>query len=138
MRYLVSIFALALIFTTCDAWWAARRSLIPRKLDGTVTGKEVRHEKHPGQDDVCLLKTTDRGWIHVDSAIYSRVSVGDNLTKRLGSRTVIVNGDSEELDWSQDICGMLFALPATMAVAVMLSVLAARQSNGWARNQGGP
>jgi len=135
MRYLVSIFALTVVLAACDAWCAARRSLIPRKLDGTVTQKESRPEKHPGEDDVCLLNMTDSGWIQVDSAIHSRVSVGDKLTKTLGSRTLMVNGHGQELDWSRDVCGMLFALPTTIVAAAILGLLAARQSNGLARNK---
>lgn len=61
--------------------------------------------------------------------------MGDSLTKVFGSRTLVVDGNPLDLEWSEDTCGMLFALPATMFVAAMLSVLAARQSSGWARNK---
>ncbi|MCA9187344.1 MAG: hypothetical protein R3E01_35195 [Pirellulaceae bacterium] len=135
MKYLITILGLAIFLAVFDAWCAARRSLIPYKLNGEVTAKELRPEKHPGEDDVCLIETTDHGWIHIDSTIYPLVSVGDNVTKKFGSRTLTVNDGSERLEWSQDVDGMLVVLPTTTAIAVVLTVLAARRRRGSARNQ---
>jgi len=105
----VLLFAGALL-VGANFWFAAARSTIPLPLDAKVIGKEVRHEKHPPKDDVCLLHLGQQT-LHVDRAVYDSVAIGDRLRKERWSQILYSNDEPMELAWSQDARGMMWAMP---------------------------
>lgn len=98
-----------------NLWFTAARSTIPLALDGRVASREVRHEKHPGNDDVCLLHFEDGRTLHVDAAVFAAVSAGQRLHKSAWQRSLDRDGVRVPLDWSADARGMW----PTMGVALV-------------------
>ena len=124
MRYLVSLAVLTLTLSGFDLWFTCARSLIPRSLDSTVVELQLRNEKHPGVDDVCLVRTSDNQLIHVDAHVYSNLAVQDQLMKARGAREIAVNGEPLQLKWSQDARGMAYVMPIILTLAAGLTTLA--------------
>lgn len=87
-----------------------RRSLIPLRLDGTISTMEVRREKHPGVDDVHLIWVNRRSY-HVDAVIAAALREGDRITKGMWGRTLQTPRGTIHLTVSQDCRGMLVVMP---------------------------
>jgi hypothetical protein len=113
---------LAAVLAVTNVWFAAVRSLIPLRLDAVVQSKEIRHEKHPPDDDVCLLDLGPRGTLQVDPSIYERVNVRDHLLKDAWSHELKTNDQSLRLDWSPDVRGMVWTMPLAFVVMLLLAL----------------
>ena len=120
------LLAIAAVLAAGNVWFAAVRSTIPLQLDSVVAGKEVRHEKHPPKDDVCLLDLGEQGTIHVDQAVFDAVALGDRLAKARWSSVLSVNGRSVEFAWSGDVRGMVRAMPLMWSVLLAATIWACR------------
>lgn len=118
----VGLWATALVLAGGNLWVTASRSLIPPAVSGTVASRTVRHEKHPGHDDVCLWTMADGRELHVDQAVYSLVPEGSTIAKRRFARTLTVvstRGPTQEivLEFSDDFRGMCLAMPLAVLIA---------------------
>lgn len=123
------LLVLAAIFAVLNISVVAARSTIPLALDARVVGKELKREKHPGKDDVCLLRLEGGRTLHVDAAVFAEVANGDTLEKRAGEEELAVNGEAISLQFSPDYHGMLIAMPAILLVmAGAAAVVCARRA----------
>jgi len=120
-----TLFLLALLLAAANVWFVAARSTIPLALDGKVHSKEVRHEKPPPKDDVCLL-TIDGRQVHVDRDVFERMEVGIQVSKEAWSPLLKVNDQDLRLHWSADFRGMIWTMPLTLGVilAALMCLLA--------------
>ena len=110
------LFSLGLLLACGNVWFAAARSTIPLGLDASVINKEIRREKHPGKDDVYLLRLSPGRAIQVDESLFNSIEVGDRLQKDAWSRGLKCSGRKIPLGLSADFRGMTFAMPALMIV----------------------
>jgi hypothetical protein len=111
---------LALFLAVGNVWFAAARSTIPLRLNAVVEQKEIRHEKHPPKDDVCLLDLGRQGMIHVDQEIFDFVNEAENVRKEPWSHFLECNDRRLTLKWSQDTRGIACAMPITLGVMMVL------------------
>lgn len=114
------VFVLGLMLCVSNLWFTAARTTIPLSLQLEVMDKEIRREKHPGLDDIHLLRFVDGSSIVVDEVIYDEVVPGQVITKDRWSRQLHVGDRMVPLEWSADSRGMLWVMPAA---ALMLFVL---------------
>ncbi len=110
-----------------NLWATLNRSTIPRSLDGTVTGKEIGFEKHPGEDDVCWLLLDNGGKIHVDAEIWKRVNEGDHLEKESWSTELMIGENVMRLEPSADARGMIPVMLGTLLLLAVPVVLLWRE-----------
>ena len=113
-------FTLAAGFSGANVWFTAARSTIPLALDTTILSKEVRREKHAGQDDVLLLELEGVGQIQVDREIYESVTIGETLKKERNSHELHHGSQLVSLQWSRDHQGMLAAMPFCWGILAVL------------------
>jgi hypothetical protein len=109
---------LGLILAVGNTWAVAARSTIPLELNATVAEKELRYEKHPGKDDVCLLRFETGRALHVDAALYAQLAVGNSIRKSAWASTLKADERAITLTWSSDFYGMVVAMPAVFCVLV--------------------
>jgi hypothetical protein len=124
-RVLTIIVLLLIAFALAggNLWFAAARSTIPLELDLVIVRKETRHEKHPPKDDVYLLHAS-ASTLHVDQVVYDAVHEGDRLRKTAWSRQLAADGRQIPLAYSRDVRGMMFAMPCTLTVVLLLAAIA--------------
>jgi hypothetical protein len=120
---LLVLVAAGALFVAANVWFAGLRSTIPLNLDATVLHKEVRHEKHPPHDDVCLITLDSQRVLQVDQAIYDAIRPNDYLRKDAGSRHLTVSGRTIELNWSRDAKGIAYAMPISLLVIVITAAI---------------
>lgn len=105
-----------------NVWISAARSTIPLELDDRVLAREIRTEKHPGNDDVYLLHLDPSGLTQVDRNVYEAAREDDSLRKGSWSRTLIIGANPFDLEWSTDFRGMVIAMPLTLVVLLLTAV----------------
>lgn len=110
------------VFAALAAWTLFARSTIPVEFDGVVTSIELRHEKHPGVDDVWMVAVDDGRARHVDRDVAALVKEGDTISKRAWDRALMVNGDAHEVSVSDDARAMFGLAPA---LGILVSALVA-------------
>jgi len=115
---LAALLCMAGLLAAGNLWFAARRSTIPLQLDDLVIGRETKHEKHPGSDDVYLLDLERRGTLQVDKHIYDAVHHGDKLNKAAWERQLIVGERAVALTYSEDFVGLTRVMPASLLVLI--------------------
>lgn len=117
---------LALLMVGCAAniGLTLRRGLVLSALDGEVSRIEVRHEKHPGVDDVYIVTVGSRTRV-VDAEIARALSEGDIVNKEPFDMHLVVSGDRKvATPMSRDATGTLVAMPALLGLgALVLFVL---------------
>lgn len=118
---------LAVAFGATAVIASISRSLIPRDVDATVQRVEVRHEKHPGVDDVWIVHLDDDA-VHVDAAIAQRLERGMALRKDAWDTTLTAGGENVSLHLSREARGMLWVMPLAVLSAAALS-------RGWRRRR---
>jgi hypothetical protein len=128
----VLLVCLGLVLAAYNVWCAAKRSTIPLQLNSHVLSKEVKKEKHPGRDDVCLLHMEGGRVLHVDQTVFDKIPQGARVEKRAWEKQLRVNGDPIELDWSMDLAGMLSAMPPALVVLAATAWRAGRPPGGQA------
>lgn len=111
------------LFAALAAWSLVERSTIPTALQGTVTNVELRHEKHPGVDDVWLVSVDGAALRHVDSDVAALLEEGDRVQKAAWDRTLIVNDDPHPLVLSEHARTMLTLAPALALAIAALALL---------------
>jgi len=117
-----ALLLIAVALAAANVWFAAARSTIPLQIDAVVAGKEVRHEKHPPKDDVCLLDLEEHGPVHVDQAVFDAVAIGDRLEKSRWVTILHVSGRPVKLAWSDDMSGMLWAMPLACGILLATAI----------------
>jgi hypothetical protein len=118
-----------------NLWITWSRSTIPWALDTQVVEREVRHEKHPGQDDVCLLKLEDGSVRHIDAEVFHAINEGDRLQKDALKPELLIarpGGDGAVLALkpSADFRGMAPVMGGAVVVMGLLSMLAGQRTRG--------
>lgn len=116
-------------FVLCafNFWVALRRSAIPRSFDNVaIVDKETRREKHPGHDDVHLLRLEDGRMIHVDRPVFEAVRTSERLSKTAWTSVLQHDGRATALEWSADARGMAVMMPLMLAVLLASCIVAIR------------
>lgn len=119
----VLLLTLGLGLAGANVWFTAARSTIPLRLEGTVTNTEVRREKHPGRDDVFLIKLQSQPAIQVDEPVYRAMAIGQRVAKPRWSRQLRIDDRTLPLAWSRDCGGMIASMP--MVLLVLAGTMAA-------------
>jgi len=123
------LLVIALLLAAGNLWFTAARSTIPLAIDNVVVAKEIRHEKHPPRDDVCLLHLQSGRALHVDAALFDAVAKGATLHKLAWSDVLVHDGRELKLALSIDFVGMtrvmpgLFLILCVTGLALRLAVL---------------
>lgn len=129
----------ASLLAIANLWFTAARSMIPLAVDAKLISKETRPEKHPGVDDVYLLKLAGGQTIQVDQAIYDFVAEGEQLKKGAWSNQLDSGSETLRLQFSRDFQRMLWVMTATIAAALILCVLTIRSDRSpMARSSNAP
>lgn len=118
----VALVLTGVLFAALAAWNLVERSTIPTELDGTVTAIELRHEKHPGVDDVWMVAVGDDRPRHVDTDVAALLVEGDRVEKDAWDNTLSVNGESHRLALSDDARAMLIFAPLVALVIAALTL----------------
>lgn len=111
-----------LLLCAGNLWFTAQRSTIPLSINGTLADKTIGREKHPGTDDVFWLRMTNGEKLHVDQEIFDAVRPGERLQKESWSRRLEHGNQFAELQWSNDVTGMLRVMPVAVGIMVLLAV----------------
>ena len=125
-----AIFVIGLLLCAGNLWFTAARTTIPLSLQLTVVDKEIRHEKHPGFDDIHLLRFSDGEVMVVDGAIFEAIAAGDPIMKDRWSRTFHVGNREIPLEWSADVRGMMWVMPAAALRLFILAFPARAKARG--------
>jgi hypothetical protein len=116
------------VFAALASWSLVARSIIPAELDGTVTAIELRHEKHPGVDDVWMVSVDEGRLHHVDRDVAALLAEGDDLRKKAWDTTLVVDGKPHELSLSDDARAMLGLGPVLAVLIGALALFSSRQA----------
>ena len=124
----IALVLTGVLFAALAAWTLVDRSTIPGEFQGTVTAIELRHEKHPGVDDVWMISINDGELRHVDSDVAALLEEGDRVRKDAWDPTLVVDGESHLLSLSDDARAMLGFAPTLAGVIAALTLLTHRQT----------
>lgn len=105
-----------------NLWFTLARSTIPFELNGKVESVDVLTEKHPGLDDVYLVRIGDRE-IQVDEAVARSLRVGDHIRKDSWTWEILNLSDvgtSIRLTPSKDFWGMGRTMPVVLIAASLV------------------
>lgn len=119
---LLCLLGIGLLLCAANVWFAARRSLIPLEIAAVVRVKELRPEKHPGIDDVCLLELSEDGWYQVDRDVFEAVNDGDRIRKAAWARELRRADETVSLSWSTDAAGIVWCMPSTLAILSAMAI----------------
>ncbi len=128
---LLSILALILLgmsFAGANLWFAAARSTVPLELHGQLTEKQRLIEKTPGVDDVYIVTLDADRRIQVDGPIFDAMAVNQSVNKWAWTRIIEIDGKNIALSWSPDFRGMLWAMPWTVAICVLVGMMSLKRS----------
>lgn len=120
---------MAVGFSVANVWFTAARSTIPLAIDGVVSLKEKRLEKHPDVDDVYLLTFDGGRGLQVDRSVYEAVPVGADLKKRAWQKSLGVDDRVIDLDWSTDARRMPWAMALALVVWLATGAVSWRSQN---------
>ncbi|TCI99765.1 hypothetical protein [Aeromicrobium sp. IC_218] len=129
----VALVVTGVLLVGIGAWAFVARSTLPLSLDGTVTSVEVRHEKHPGVDDVWMVALDDGPPRHLDRRVARLLEPGDEVRKDRWSGTVQVAGTTHDVGLSRDARVFLGLSPLLVLATAGLGVLATRRPRRPAR-----
>lgn len=115
------------LLVVLGAWTFVARSALPLALDGTVTAVEVRHEKHPGVDDVWMVTLDDAGPRHLDRDVARLLARGAVVEKAAWSSNLTVDGTGHDVGPSRDAWVFLGLSPALLLAVTGLGAVAARR-----------
>ena len=85
-------------------------------------------------DDVYLLQFQSGQTLQVDGTVFDSVRVGETISKTAWSNQLAVNGRTVELEWSADLLGMIWAMPAILIVLGVTGVISTLQPSKRKRN----
>ena len=131
----IILVAIGLALCVGNLWFTASRTTIPLSLDLTVVDTEIRHEKHPGFDDVHLIRASNGNVMVVDGVIYHEIAAGERITKERWSRELTIGEQQVNLNWSADARGMMWAMPTTAAVLVIVAGTLIWRRREWLQNE---
>ncbi|MGD9647201.1 MAG: hypothetical protein AB7U73_15930 [Pirellulales bacterium] len=124
----IALAVLGILLLAGNLWVTAARSTIPLAIDGRVTALEVRHEKHPGADDVCFVTLDNGSVLHVDTEVFRAIQKGEHLHKSVWQRTLDHGDAIVSLDCSADARGMWRVMSVALAAIVVVCVWACVRS----------
>lgn len=120
---ILALIVLGISFAGTNVWFAAARSTIPLELHGNVTRTQRLIEKTPGVDDVYIV-TLDLGRrIQVDGSVFDAMAANQAISKRAFTRLMEIDGKNIALSFSPDFRGMLWAMPLTVTVCVLIGMM---------------
>lgn len=122
----VALTLTGVLFCALAAWAMVARSTIPWALDGTVSSIDLRHEKHPGVDDVWLIGLDGDEPRHVDRAVADLLDEGDRVHKERWDDTMTVNGRVHQVELGRDARRMLVFAPTLALVLAALALVTSR------------
>lgn len=112
-----------IVLAAANIWVCAARSYIPMQVSGSVTSIEMRREKHPGKDDVHLIRIDDGRLTQVDATLAAELQVGSAVDKAAWQSEITIDGRTTQLAYSEDLTGMLYAMPCIcLIIAATVSV----------------
>lgn len=117
-RLAAAIVAAAAALAALGIWTPFARSLIPISLDGVVTHHHIKYEKHPGLDDVYLVRVDGGRRLVVDRVVGSQLGVGETVRKRAMSTTLSTDGGAVPLHLSDDARGMAVVMPSALIAVI--------------------
>lgn len=123
-----TLVVVGLAFAALAAWSLVVRSTIPIEVDGTVTGIELRHEKHPGVDDVWMVSIDGAAPRHLDRDVVSLLTEGAQVRKDAWDTTLLVDGERHVVRLGDDARRMLVLAPLIGGAFVVLLVASARRT----------
>lgn len=129
----LALVASGVLFAALAAWTLVERSTIPAELDGTVTTLELRHEKHPGVDDVWMVSIDDGDLRHVDTEVAVLLSEGARVQKDAWDSTLVVDGSPHQLELTQDARAMLVLAPVLVIVIAALTLFTSLRARAFRR-----
>ena len=129
----IALVLTGLLFAAVAAWTLVERSMIPVEVDGTVTAIEVRPEKHPGVDDVWMIRVDDEGPRHVDADVAHLLHEGARVEKEAWTTDLTVDGEHHALTLSDDARAMLVLAPMSGLALVALALTTHRHARSVAR-----
>lgn len=125
---ILTLIILAVSFAGVNIWFAAARSTIPLELHGHVTHTQRLIEKKPDVDDVYLVTLDSGRRIQVDGPVFDALAAHQSVKKRAWTAIIEIDGKNIALEWSPDFRGMLWAMPLTVAVCVLLGFYSSRRN----------
>lgn len=117
----MALLALIALLGAGGTWEAWRRSTIPLAFDTRVEARVVRFEKHPGSDDVHILRIGGRD-VRVDHAVFEQVPDGARIAKRRWSHVLRVDERDVRIAPSGTTRGMAMVTLIVVAFATFLSL----------------
>lgn len=96
------------------------QTLIPRRVDGTVTRVDVRYEKHPGSDDIYVVTIGGHRPLVVHREVGRRLVEGEHVEKERFSRTLRQGDRTLRLGIPAETRGVLTVTALTLALAAIL------------------
>ncbi len=130
----IAVALTGVLFAALAAWTLVERSTVPSKLEGTVTAIELRHEKHPGVDDVWMVQVDDGGPRHVDSDVAALLEVGDRVQKDAWDTSLVVDGEPNRVSLSKDARAMVAFAPVLAGLIAALTLLTHLQTRALRRD----
>ncbi len=124
---MLALLVTGVLLVVLGGWTLVARSTLPLSLDGTVTSVEVRHEKHPGVDDVWMVALDDAEPRHLDRDVARLLQRGDEVDKEAWSPTLTVDGVRHDVGPSRDARVFLALSPALLLAVAALGVVAIRR-----------
>lgn len=119
---LLGLLGIGFLLCASNVWIAARRSLIPLEVDAVIHAKDLRAEKHPGVDDVCMLNMGDKGWYQVDRSVWEAVNDGDRISKPAWTSELTRADETVALSWSKDTVGLARCMPLAFAILFAMAI----------------
>jgi len=121
---LLLLLSIGVLLAAGNVWVALVRSTIPIPIEGRITLKELRQEKHPGRDDVCYLHLDSGEALHVDAPLFEAVEEGQALQKAAWSPVLLHDGSEFPLRPSRDFWGMAITMPLVLLAVLVAGLLA--------------
>ena len=122
----VALSVLGVVLVVWNVMETMSRTFVPTSIAASVTDVEVRREKHAGLDDVYLIHFSDGTVRHAEGSVFASLHVGALVEKDAWSGMMTIDGEAVELEWSDDVRGMVVLMPWILVGVGVMGFLAVR------------